>query len=530
MKTSTPAALVPPPDRFSRPLLLGLPLLLAATTAAGQLAAPGNRLLTELDLPTVDLVSGAELGSSVATGDFDGDGIDELAVGIPGNHLGALFRAGQVVVLQAVVGSALPAAQVWDQDVAGVGDAAENDDRFGTALASGDFNGDGYDDLVISATGESLGAATTAGIVHVLYGEPGGLAAASEQTLTAALAAGIVETDANFGTALASGDFDADGFDDLAIGAPGESVAGAAEAGAVVVVYGAPGGLATASAERWTQALLGAVNGVDDSEELDFFGAALAVGDFDADGFDDLAAGAPLESTDESGEVGALNLIYGHASGLRAAGNQFIQAHPDLLGESERFASALAAGDFDGDGADDLAVGLPSFNFLVHDSGGVYIVFSEPGVGVQPATFIIRNQQHASDAVEPLDRAGSVLAVGDFDCDGFDDLVFGVAGEDIGSATDAGAIGVLAGDPARAMTTGQTWHQNRAGFQGEAQLDDSFGSALAVGDFGVGCDDLAVGVPFEDIETGAVHILRSSALFADGFESGDLSAWDNAVP
>jgi hypothetical protein len=63
------------------------------------------------------------------------------------------------------------------QDTAGVADASENADEFGSLLASGDFNGDLFDDLYIAAGGETLGAANLAGVLHLLPGSASGVTA-----------------------------------------------------------------------------------------------------------------------------------------------------------------------------------------------------------------------------------------------------------------------------------------------------------------------------------------------------------------
>src|SRR5207247_449249 len=88
---------------------------------------------------------------------------------------------------------------------------------------------------------------------------------------------GEVEPDDAFGSALAAGDFNGDGYTDLAIGVPGESVNGRPGAGAVNVLYGSRYGLTAAGNQIWTEESLG----LDASEKGDHFGASLAVGDFD---------------------------------------------------------------------------------------------------------------------------------------------------------------------------------------------------------------------------------------------------------
>lgn len=112
------------------------------------------------------------LTSTALAADFDGDGIRDLAFGSPefDNH------TGQVTVLYGSVGAARygDRVQTWDQDRAGHPDSAVDNVRYGNALAEGDFDGDGYDDLAVGAPG----AGSTKGAVYVLRGSANGLTTA----------------------------------------------------------------------------------------------------------------------------------------------------------------------------------------------------------------------------------------------------------------------------------------------------------------------------------------------------------------
>jgi hypothetical protein len=150
-----------------------------------------------------------------------------------------------------------------------VAGTAEPDDAFGAALAKGDFNGDNHFDVAVGVPDEAVGSVTLAGAVNVLYGSPGGLTGAGSQLFT----------DANperfdfFGTSLATGDFDGDGFFDLAVGAPIERIGSQQSAGAVSVFYafGGPGGIVTPGPAFFQGN--GGLGGT--AEASDFFGAAL---------------------------------------------------------------------------------------------------------------------------------------------------------------------------------------------------------------------------------------------------------------
>ena len=128
-----------------------------------------------------------------------------------------------------------------EQGASGLPDLVETNDRFGNALASGDFDGDGYGDLAIGAAEENFGAGTNAGIVMVVPGSPAGLVRAAAQLISQDFP-GVEEdtdTDDEFGRALAVGDVDGDGLDDLVVGLPGQTIGLDSAAGAIHLLFGA---------------------------------------------------------------------------------------------------------------------------------------------------------------------------------------------------------------------------------------------------------------------------------------------------
>ena len=154
-------------------------------------------------------------------------------------------------------------------------------------------------------------------------------------------------------------DFNFDGFDDVAIGSGQEDWGQVNDAGMVSLGYGSATGLGVPPGHSGY--LTQTSPGLDDTAETgDLFGSALAWGDFDGDCFDDLAIGSFLEDFDGVDNAGAIHVVYGSGVGLDGVGSQFL--HRDVPGvngplvEKGWFGSTLAAGDFDADGYDDLAV------------------------------------------------------------------------------------------------------------------------------------------------------------------------------
>ncbi len=123
------------------------------------------------------------------------------------------------------------------------------------APPKGDFNGDGYVDRAVGVPLEDVGAASDAGVINVLYGSASGLAAAGNQVFSQDDLrghAGAVQAGDRLGSALTTGDFDHDGFTDLAVGVPAEDIGSAADAGTVEILYGSAAGLAP-GAQHWNQ-------------------------------------------------------------------------------------------------------------------------------------------------------------------------------------------------------------------------------------------------------------------------------------
>jgi hypothetical protein len=209
--------------------------------------------------------------------DFNHDGADDLAIGAPSERVGGLVAADAVHVLYgSATGLTGTGSQVWTQDSPGVPDTAESGDHFGDALAAGDFDHDGFADLAVGAPFESVGSVTLAGAVNILSGSASGLTSVGGRLFTQV--GGAPEETDLFGDALAAGDFNHDGFDDLAVAAPEEDVGSIVDAGAVSVPYGSAGGLTTTGGRLFSKDS----PGIDGSaSERDFFGHALTTGNTD---------------------------------------------------------------------------------------------------------------------------------------------------------------------------------------------------------------------------------------------------------
>ncbi|TAH34959.1 MAG: hypothetical protein EYC70_14275 [Planctomycetota bacterium] len=467
----------------------------------------------------LSFLSFSGLASGALAQDFDGDGYADLAVGSPYED-GAYANCGVVHVLYGGTGGLSGSgSQVFDQSVPGLGDSPEANDMFGYSLAWGDVNGDGCDDLAIGVPFEDVSidhsktVVADAGVVHVLFGGPGGLSASGALRYTEANYSPFeLEAGDRFGYSVCIGQFirNNDRKADLAVGAPRDGVNGAPAAGAVFV-FPSPED-SGASAQIWTQgnSLAGTT-----SEAYDQFGSALAYGSLP--NHDYLAIGVPDEDLGTScPDAGAVVVIYCSSSwgALSAADAQLWwqsgYSVPDAAEAYDRFGASLATGFFsDPLQGSDLAIGVPGEDLGTSINAGAVCVLYHTDIGgpsrltANGAEFWTQDSWGVPDVAEAGDGFGGALAVGRFNA-GQQDLAVGVPGEDLGGVIDAGAVHVIYGGSGGLAGAGsQFWTQDTSGVLDAAEARDQFGFALVGADFdGDQHDDLAVSVPYEDFSSG----------------------------
>ena len=350
--------------------------------------------------------TGDRFGMSLATGDFDGDGFSDLAAGVPGDNVDGSANAGSALVLYGSEEGLSDRDQLWRQNSPRVPGVVEAGDAFGASLAAGDFNGDGRDDLAIGASAEALGAKPLAGAATVLLGSKRGLTAVGSRAWhqNSSGIKGVAEIGDEFSAALSVGDFDGDGYADLAVGVPGEQTAAGHAAGVVNVIFGGANGLTTRDQMRHQDSA--GIKGV--SERADRFGETLTTGDYDGDGYADLAVGVPHEANGSLHDSGAVNIMFGGRAGLTTRDLYLTQDTAGIsgvAGSADRFASSLFSGDYDADGFADLAVGVEgeAVGGPLKGAGGVNVIFGDRSGRMTRDSAMI---SQALDGVEGNPEAG----------------------------------------------------------------------------------------------------------------------------
>jgi hypothetical protein len=418
-------------------------------------------------------------GTTLPAPDFDNDGFGDLAVGVPGEDLGAAPDAGAVQVLYGAADGLVSDGQVLTQGAGGVPGASEGGDRFGAALVTGRFNSDAYEDLAVGVPGEDVGADGGAGAVVLLFGSAGGLGGGGRL-----LTQDNPEPGDGFGSALAVGEVSDSG--QLLVGAPGEDVRSLTDAGAVSLI-------STPAGDPDESLLYQGVAGVSGTAEPgDAFGAALAVGDFNSsDGIDSLAVGAPGEDVGEVADAGAVIVSYAPGFGGPVGLRQLTQDRPEA---GDRFGAALAegivaplggyadlaVGVFSDDG-NSLAVGAPGEDLGPAADAGVLDVLYNSDSGLGGGGRQQLTQADAAGAVEAGDRFGASLSAPFFhESDVLEDLGVGAPGETVGGRRGAGAVSVVFGSAGGGLgeAGSQFRYQGTGGLGGPAESGDAVGAAL----------------------------------------------------
>ncbi len=363
------------------------------------------------------------------------------------------FILHSLLVLAALGAGAAPAGATLSTDTPWIAHGEATNDDFGYAIASaGDFNGDGYEDWIVGAPSNDAGG-NSSGAAQIFFGGPGA-DATPDLTLVGAAAGD------EFGTAVAGiGDFNADGYDDVLVGAPfNDAVANAA--GRAYVFYG--GAYPDAAADL-------VLNG---DQADDNYGRVLSAGgDLNADGYPDfLVAGKYLAGlTQDNGRV---EVFFGGPSPSSSPYFDFFGEDPgDYLGYS-----IAPVGDYNGDGFDDVVVGAPFYDDTGGNEGRAYLYFG--GYDFD------QYYDLAFTGISPDDLFGyRVSGGGDFNGDGFGDMAVTAIANDAGGS-NAGTVYLYLGyDPPNISIDLELHGDEQGGYFGDAVVGPIDLNGDGYGDF-----------------------------------------------
>lgn len=423
-----------------------------------------------------------------SAGDVNGDGYADAVIGDSGADSGDLGngREGAIFLFESLGSYGLspqPTDVIYGPEVTSglYGRQAE---------AAGDVNGDGFGDVIVGDMYFDDGT-DFEGKVWVHLGAP------SRESGNADWIDTVNQAHANLGNALAMGDFDGDGFSDLAVGAEAQDN-GQAEEGAAFVYMGHRDGLP--STAEWA---------ADSDQSAAFFGHSIAnAGDVNADGYEDLLVGASHWDHGEINE-GGVWCYHGSTSGPVASYSQRLEIDQAnaLFGWS-----VASAGDVNGDGYTDVAVGAPFYKADGFSSSGGVFVYCGSATGLPSTPTWTYGYAFAGSSF-----GYSVSCAGDVNGDGYSDLIVGAINAESGQASEGLAFVFHGGAGGLANSPNTTLQANQSG------ADFGFDVSSAGDVNGDGYSDVMVGAPTYDNGANAEGLARVYLGSATGVST--VAAW-----
>jgi hypothetical protein len=383
------------------------------------------------------------------------------------------------------------------------------DDQSGFSVSSaGDVNGDGIDDLIIGAPNAEANGNSSAGQSYVVFGRSTGFAASFDlSSLNGSNGFridGIAAFDRSGESVSSAGDVNGDGIDDLIIGASGVNTRGIRDTGRSYVLFGSRTGFAS----NLSLSSLNGSNGfrIDGIAAFDRSGSSVSsAGDINGDGIDDLIIGAPFADVNGNNFAGQSYIVFGRSTSFALTlnlanlnGNNGFVINGIVAGDNSG-SSVSGAGDVNGDGIDDLVIGVTG------SAGEGYVVFGSRTAFSSSLNLSSLNGNNGFriNGIDFENFGNSVSNAGDVNGDDIDDLIIGENLANINDNFRAGRSYVLFGSStgfARNLNLSDLNGTNGFRIEGLNTFDQLGFSVSSAGDInGDGIGDLIVGAPFTDL-------------------------------
>ena len=507
---------------------------------------------TVLDLADLDSTAGFRLvgekhrdfsGQEVSSvGDINDDGYDDFAIGAyaadpSGEHSGATY-----VVFGKASGfsSTIELSELDGSDGFRI-DGESPHDTSGGSISAGDVNDDGYNDIIIGADWAepgNLGRHHNNGSTYVVFGKASGFSDTIDLSDIVRLGGGVRidgENEGDYsGRSVSSGDVNDDGYDDIIIGAERTDPNGYSS-GSTYVVFGKANGPNGLNGIMELSELDGSDGfRIDGANRADYSGGSVSAGDINGDGYDDVIIGADTAAPNGVAS-GATYVVFGKASGFsRTMELSELDGSDGFRIDGENSynysgKSVSSAGDINGDTYDDIIISAPYVDLNGHNSGVTYVVFGKASgfSRTMELSELDGSDGFRINGENARDYSGvSVSSAGDFNGDGYDDIIIGAPGAASRGSYTGSSYVVFGKANGFSRTIELSELDASAGFRidGENFYDHSGISVSSAGDVNDdGYDDIIIGANYGGRAEGHSYVIYGHATSVTDVDEGNAS-------